>query len=125
MVQIDPDVAGFTQQLLFVAGLQIKCQQIQLRLLPVENLGSETAVWQPLHPRQINILIVAQIQPLHLAALTTHHTQAHPRIGHTRKRITMIFLRRVAHRIFPLMHDAVDGNVRLVHLHKRQLLAVW
>ncbi len=87
-------------------------------------MSAQGSVRQPVDPRQVGIVVIAQVQPNRLATLDGYHAQTNPGIGLTGKGVVVIFLSTLTDRILALMNDTVRGDVRLVHFGKGNPLAV-
>jgi hypothetical protein len=63
LMQIDPYIAGLLQQRAALASARVEAHEIECGLRAILDLRAQAAIGQPLHTREINVLIGAEIHP--------------------------------------------------------------
>ena len=118
VVRLDPGIAVLTEHAAgFAAGCVNKIE-VKLVLRAVEHRGPDNAVAYPAEARDVHVLFVRQMDPLHRAAAAAHHAELHFRIRIAHLGIFFLINRGMLRNE---IRDGIRRDLGLVHLQQRNL----
>lgn len=124
VVEVDPDIAFFGEEVGGSARFGIEENDVESVLLTVLALNPNTAIGGPADAGDVDIGLIAEIEPERVATVAVDDAEANVSVGGAGEGVAMVFLGASTDGVFALVHDAVDGNMGFIDFDEGDFLAV-